>query len=121
LLGPVGGILIADYYLVRRQRLSLEDLYLKKGIYSYTGGFNRSALISLVLGIIPNIPGFLVTTGLVSQGLFPSWLVGLYSYAWFTGFFVAGVCYYLLMRARAARGKVPAKKYKEEVNYVPVD
>ena len=119
LLGPVGGILIADYYFIRRQQLSLEDLYRQKGIYSYTGGFNRSALISLALGILPNIPGFLVTIGLVSPDTFPSWLVNLYSYAWFTGFFVAGACYCGLMRT--ARLKISAQKYKEEVNYVPVD
>ena len=113
LLGPVGGILIADYYFIRRQHLVLDDLYLQKGVYTYSGGFNRSALISLVLGILPNVPGFLVTVGLAGADRFPSWLVNLYSYAWFTGFFVAGGCYCLLMR--------PAKKYKEEVNYVSVD
>jgi len=119
LLGPVGGILIADYYFIRRQQLSLTDLYQEKGAYTYTGGFNRSAMISLVLGILPNIPGFLVTIGLVKPGLLPAWIVLIYSYAWFTGFFVAGGSYYLLMRP--ARLKIPAKKYKEEVNYVSVD
>jgi NCS1 family nucleobase:cation symporter-1 len=113
LLGPVGGILIADYYFIRRQQLVLDDLYLQKGVYTYAGGFNRSAMISLVLGILPNVPGFLVTIGLVGADRFPSWLVNLYSYAWFTGFVVAGGFYGLLMR--------PAKKYKEEVNYVSVD
>jgi NCS1 family nucleobase:cation symporter-1 len=119
LLGPVGGILIADYYFIRRQQLSLTDLYQEKGAYTYTGGFNRSAMISLVLGILPNIPGFLVTIGLVKPGLLPAWIVLMYSYAWFTGFFVAGGSYYLLMRP--ARLKIPVKKYKEEVNYVSVD
>jgi NCS1 family nucleobase:cation symporter-1 len=113
LLGPVGGILIADYYFIRRQQLVLDDLYLQNGMYRYSGGFNRSALISLVLGILPNVPGFLVTVGLAGADRFPSWLVNLYSYAWFTGFFVAGGTYCLLMR--------PAKKYKQEVNYVSVD
>jgi NCS1 family nucleobase:cation symporter-1 len=115
LLGPVGGILIADYYFVRRQQLSVEDLYRVKGAYTYTGGFNRGALVSLVLGVLPNIPGFLVTVGLVNATVFPSWLTGLYNYAWFTGFFVAGGCYCLFMLPRTAH------QPKEEVNYVSVD
>ncbi|MBS1662908.1 MAG: NCS1 family nucleobase:cation symporter-1 [Bacteroidetes bacterium] len=113
LLGPVGGIMIADYYLVRRQQLSLEDLYRRQGEYTYTRGFNRSALLSLVLGILPNIPGFLVTVGFVGPDVFPAWLVSVYSYAWFTGFIVAGGSYCLLMRV--------ANHYKQEVNYVSID
>ncbi|MBS1605912.1 MAG: NCS1 family nucleobase:cation symporter-1 [Bacteroidetes bacterium] len=115
LLGPVGGILIADYYFVRRQQLSVEDLYRAKGAYTYTRGFNRGALVSLVLGVLPSIPGFLVTVGLLNATVFPHWLTGLYNYAWFTGFFVAGCCYCLFMLLRAAH------QPKEEVNYVSVD
>ncbi len=56
LLGPVGGILIADYYFIRRQQLSLHDLYDSNGVYRYTGGFNRKAIGSLLLGILPQYP-----------------------------------------------------------------
>jgi len=115
LLGPVGGILIADYYFVRKQQLSVEDLYRLNGAYTYTRGYNRGALVSLVLGVLPSIPGFLVTVGLVNATVFPSWLTALYSYAWFTGFFVAGGCYCLFMLSRTAN------QLKEEVNYVSAD
>jgi len=98
LLGPVGGILIVDYYFIRRQQLSVNDLYDPSGVYRYSGGFNRRAVISLVLGILPNVPGFLVTIGAVAPDSFPTWLVGLYNYAWFVGFALAGACYGLLMR-----------------------
>lgn len=98
LLGPVGGILIIDYYFIRRQQLSLPDLYDPNGIYHYKGGFNQRAVISLVLGILPNVPGFLVAVGAVAADRFPAWIVGLYSYAWFVGFVLAGACYGLLMR-----------------------
>jgi NCS1 family nucleobase:cation symporter-1 len=98
LLGPVGGILIADYYLIRRQQLSVPDLYDPHGIYRFTGGFNRKAILSLILGILPNIPGFLATIGLLHPGLFPAWIIQLYSYAWFVGFFVAGGSYCWMMR-----------------------
>src|SRR3984957_7466106 len=90
LLGPVGGILIVDYYPIRRQQLSLAGLYEAKGVYSYTAGWNRRAILSLLLGILPNVPGFLVTVGLLAPGRLPGWIVGVYGYAWFTGFFVAG-------------------------------
>ena len=86
LLGPVGGIMIADYYFVRRQTLNLKDLYETNGEYSYTNGFNKSAVIALILGIRPNGPGFLTTVGLVSKDMFPEWLSHLYNYAWFVGF-----------------------------------
>ncbi|MBP8892792.1 MAG: NCS1 family nucleobase:cation symporter-1, partial [Saprospiraceae bacterium] len=39
LLGPVGGIMIVDYYFIRKQQLVLRDLYETKGIYSYSSGF----------------------------------------------------------------------------------
>lgn len=114
LLGPVGGILIVDYYFIRRQQLSLAGLYESDGAYAYTGGWNRRAVLSLLLGILPNVPGFLVTVGLMAPGRMPGWIVGMYDYAWFTGFLVAGGSYWLMMRAARLT-------YKEEVNYVPVN
>jgi NCS1 family nucleobase:cation symporter-1 len=115
LLGPVGGILIADYYFIRRQQLSLTDLYAADGIYRFTGGFNRKAIGCLILGILPNIPGFLATIGAIHADLFPAWITGLYNYAWFVGFFVAGGSYWLLMRT----SRLPV--YKNEIAYVTAD
>jgi len=112
LLGPVGGILIADYYFIRRQELKVDDLYRLKGEYSYGSGFNRYAIWALVLGIAPNIPGFLTTIGLVGLEVFPSWITGIYNYAWFVGFFVSGVSYSGLMRS---------SKIKIAANYVSID
>ena len=115
LLGPVGGILITDYYLIRRQQLSVPDLYSVQGDYSYRGGFNRKAIISLLVGILPNVPGFLVTIGVIPASSLPAWIVGIYSYAWFVGFFVAGGSYWISMRTSRL-----IVNYKE-VNYVSVD
>jgi NCS1 family nucleobase:cation symporter-1 len=117
LLGPVGGILIVDYYFIRRQQLSLQDLYDPHGGYRYTGGFNRRAVVSLLLGILPNVPGFGVTVGATSAGAWPAWIVGLYSYAWFVGFAIAGGCYGLLMRAY----RQPSLHPKKEEFYVTAD
>jgi NCS1 family nucleobase:cation symporter-1 len=100
LLGPIGGILIADYFVLRRMRLELPDLYRRGGAYEYAGGFNPAALAALVLGVAPSVPGFLAQAFPAS---FPNvgevWR-GLYSYAWFLGFGVAAVVYLLLMAGK---------------------
>ena len=100
LLGPIGGIMIADYYFIRRQQLQLGELYKVKGDYRFTNGFNTNAIIALLLGILPNVPGFLVQVKLLDETALPAWIIHLYSYAWFVGFFVSGSCYMLLMRLR---------------------
>jgi NCS1 family nucleobase:cation symporter-1 len=100
LLGPIGGIMIADYFFIRRQQLLVNELYKIKGAYSYNKGFNNYATIALLLGILPNVPGFLTTIGAINIEAIWSWLSGLYSYAWFVGFFVSGTTYLLMMRKR---------------------
>ena len=98
LLGPVGGIMIVDYYFIRKQTLQVEDLYNTKGIYSFKSGFNFCAIIALLIGIAPNVPGFFTTIKVFPADLFPSWIIGLYSYAWFVGFILSGLVYWLLMK-----------------------
>jgi NCS1 family nucleobase:cation symporter-1 len=98
LLGPVGGIMIVDYYFIRKQHLNVNELYKHKGRYSYTGGFNQKAIIALLLGILPNVPGFLLTIKVISADAFPQWVSHLYNYAWFVGFFVSGLLYLLMMK-----------------------
>jgi NCS1 family nucleobase:cation symporter-1 len=98
LLGPVGGIMIADYFFIRKQKLVVEDLYSYKGIYTYSNGLNRYALWALIIGILPNVPGFLTTTHILTVDSVWPWLAGLYNYAWFVGFVVSGVVYVRLMR-----------------------
>jgi NCS1 family nucleobase:cation symporter-1 len=99
LLGPIGGIMIADYYFIRKQQLTTTELYSHNGIYSYMNGFNGCAIIALLLGILPNIPGFLVTIKVISQDAIPYWVSHLYNYAWFVGFIVSGISYILMMRS----------------------
>jgi NCS1 family nucleobase:cation symporter-1 len=86
LLGPVGGIMIADYYFIRKQQLNTSELYQSKGIYTFSNGFNRAALWALILGILPNVPGFLITIKLIPADSVPEWIGHLYNYAWFVGF-----------------------------------
>lgn len=98
LLGPVGGIMIADYYFIRKQQLQVDELYRHNGQYTFSKGFNTIAIMSLLIGIIPNVPGFLLQVKLVSATAFPVWISDLYHYAWFVGFFVSGIFYFFLMR-----------------------
>lgn len=97
LLGPVGGIMIADYYFIKRQKLVVDDLYKHGGIYGYKNGFNTKAIVALLCGILPNVPGFLVTIKIISKDVFPLWVNDLYNYAWFVGFFISGFVYWSLM------------------------
>ena len=111
LLGPIGGILIADYYFIRRQTLVVSELYSTNGRYNFSGGFNPSAIIALLLGIVPNIPGFLLQVKLVSEDAFPFWMAQLYNYAWFVGFFVSGIVYILLMRYKTSNQIIKEPPY----------
>ena len=87
LLGPVLGIMLCDYFTLRKKNLNLNELFKPDGIYSYSGGFNWNAMIALALGI-----------GSVLLGYFVSELSFLYSMSWFTGFFVSYIAYYFLMK-----------------------
>jgi NCS1 family nucleobase:cation symporter-1 len=96
LLGPIGGILICDYFVIRRTEFVLAELYLTKGAYRYWGGFNPAALMALGVAVLPNVPGFLGTIGALELGPESVWM-SLYSYAWFIGFAVAFIVYYGIM------------------------
>ncbi len=95
LLGPIGGILISDYFLVRGTRLDVAQLFRSDGIYHYTGGVNLRAIVALLLATLPNAPGFLGTVG-IWKSVGPFWMT-LYNYAWFIGFGIAAIAYYVLM------------------------
>ncbi len=98
LLGPVAGILIADYFVLRRRQLDPAALYSSTGAYSYTGGYSLAGLGALFLAILPNLPGFLVTVKWLPKTAVPSFLVSAYDYAWFMGFAVAFVAYLLFKK-----------------------
>jgi NCS1 family nucleobase:cation symporter-1 len=87
LLGPIAGTMIADYFIVRKRELNVDDLYRRQGVYEYSNGVNWRAVLSLVAGIIVALLGTVV----------PS-LRWLYDYAWFVGFAISSGLYVLLMR-----------------------
>ncbi|MBC7395816.1 MAG: NCS1 family nucleobase:cation symporter-1 [Bdellovibrionales bacterium] len=93
LLGPIGGILISDYYWVRYKSVNVPDLYLPTGQYWYWHGFNLAAIVALILGILPNVPGFITTMGWVDGSYFPGFVNELYHYAWFIGLAAGALVY----------------------------
>lgn len=95
LLGPIAGIMVVDYWLVRKQTLDVAELYRPHGKYAGTNGV---AVLALVLGVLPNVPGFLKSAGLTTRE--PNIFDDLYVYAWFTGFLIAGLVYLVGMRNR---------------------
>ena len=96
LLGPIAGIMIADYFVWRGKKLDAPALYQRHGPYRYTGGFSLVGFGVLAASVLPNIPGFLVTIKVLPAELFPAWLVAGYHYAWFVGFTLSFVLYILI-------------------------
>jgi len=99
LMGALGGILIADYWIVRRQRLVVEDLFLESGRYTYRNGVNWRAVAAFAIAVLPVIPGFaraaVTPGGTVGD---PSLFDRLYGYAWFVTFGLSFGAYLILMR-----------------------
>jgi len=91
LLGPIAGVMIADYFLIRRSRLKVDDLYCRNGAYEYDNGINLRAVLALVTGVVVALVGLVVPA-----------LRLLYDYAWFVGFGVAGAVYVVLMQTAPA-------------------
>lgn len=88
LLGPVLAIMLCDYFVIRKTKLNLPALYKEKGEYAYgKSGFNSSALIALIIGVFLSLVWSLIPA-----------LAFLSSLAWFSGFFISFIAYYLLMK-----------------------
>jgi len=92
LLGPIAGVMITDYFLVRHSSLKTDDLYRRGGLYEYVRGINPRAVLALTCGIVIALVGLIVPP-----------LRWLYNYAWFVGFAISGVVYYVAMQRRPAR------------------
>jgi nucleobase:cation symporter-1, NCS1 family len=103
LMGALGGILIADYWVLRRQRLEVADLYRLQGAYTYRNGVNPRAVAAFALAVLPVVPGFLRAAatpgGTVAD---PNFFDSLYAYAWFVTFGLSFGIYLALMRAARA-------------------
>lgn len=99
-MGPLFGVLIVDYYLVRKARLNVEDLYREDGEFRYQGGWNVRAFVAAGIAAIP-------------AAILPVWGPASYAanlgpYTWFIGVIVAGVLYYALSAGRSPLAAEPA-------------
>jgi NCS1 family nucleobase:cation symporter-1 len=104
LMGAIGGILIADYWVLRGRTLSVDDLFKLDGTYRYENGINTRAMLALALAIAPVIPGLLrAATTAGGQVSDPTLLDYLYTYAWFVTFGLSFVLYLILMSPRRER------------------
>ena len=108
LLGPIAGIMICDYYLLRKTRLDRGALYDPRGEFAYGGGgVNWRAVATLIVAVLPSLPGFI--NAAAQRAIFKPVLIGkfrvdfdsVYGFAWFVGLGVAMLLYYILMVGRA--------------------
>ncbi|MBI4483673.1 MAG: NCS1 family nucleobase:cation symporter-1, partial [Acidobacteria bacterium] len=108
LMGALGGILICDYWVLRKRKLFLEELFSFRGRYTFTNGINWRAVAAFFLAVLPVLPGFLraaTTPGGIPSD--PNFFDILYTYAWFLSFAISFLAYGWLMRNSAAHGKIP--------------
>jgi NCS1 family nucleobase:cation symporter-1 len=87
-LGPIAGVMICDYFVVRKKIILVEDLYQRRGFYEFANGINWRAMAALAAG-----------AGVAFIGLIVPALRGLYDYAWFVGFATSFLVYWAVMRA----------------------
>jgi nucleobase:cation symporter-1, NCS1 family len=86
-LGTVAGVLVVDYWIIRKTRLDLRSLYSTDGAYRYRNGWNSAAVIATLGGMACALPGAFIKA-----------MAPVYQWSWFVGFFVAGGLYWLQMR-----------------------
>jgi nucleobase:cation symporter-1, NCS1 family len=101
LLGPIAGILIIDYYFIRKTELDVAQLYKQDGAYSYRNGWNTAAIVAFVDGVLPNIPGFLNAAFPASFPEVGETFKTLYTYAWFVGIAISALVYGAMMKGKA--------------------
>ncbi len=94
LLGPIAGIIIADYFIVRKRTLDIDALYSTTGSYWYANGYNSKAFIAMIIGVIPSLPGFLNVA--LPNFAVPKIFQTLYSCAWFVGFGISIIAYLII-------------------------
>jgi NCS1 family nucleobase:cation symporter-1 len=116
LMGALGGILIADYWIVRKQQLAVRELFLLNGRYTYTKGINWRAIVALLIAVLPVVPGFIrAATTPGGQVASPTILDTLYTYAWFVTFFLSFTAYLVLMRARSTETSAEAPSFSHPI------
>jgi NCS1 family nucleobase:cation symporter-1 len=108
LLGPIAGIMLCDYYIIRRARLDVAALYDSNGPFR---GVKWRAVLTLIIAAAPNVPGFInaatnrthaaAVANPAIHPVFPEVFDTIYGFAWFIGLTIAIGVYWLLMHRNA--------------------
>jgi NCS1 family nucleobase:cation symporter-1 len=93
-VGPIAGVLIVDYWIIRRTELDLQALYTPDGAYRYTNGWNIPAVVATLVG-----------AGVALLGAFWEPMRPVYNWSWFIGLGLSGGLYWVMMRSR-----IPARR-----------
>ena len=94
-LGSIAGVLIVDYWVIRKTELDLRSLYVHDGAYRYRNGWNPAALIATGAG-----------AGVALLGAFWEPMRPIYDWSWFVGFFLSAGLYWVLMQSRLPTARV---------------
>ncbi len=98
LLGPIGGIMIADYFVYRKKILNVAALYAADGEYRYADGISWVAIAAFLAGALPSLPGFLANIKVIDGAHLSILFNDIYSIAWIAGFAIAFVVYLVLRK-----------------------
>ncbi|KAF1812757.1 hypothetical protein P152DRAFT_434884 [Eremomyces bilateralis CBS 781.70] len=93
LMGPLAGVMVCDYYIIKKGKLDVHAMYQDKSIYWYTGGFNYRAYIAFIVGFAPLMPGFAKS---IDHDLNVGGGWRIYSFAWIFGFTFSSLAYYVI-------------------------
>jgi NCS1 family nucleobase:cation symporter-1 len=92
-MGPLAGVMVCDYYIIKKRKLDVNELYKDHGIYHYSHGFNWRAFLAFFIGLGPLLPGFAKSIN-NTLNVGGAWKV--YTFAWLFGFFTSMLCYYVI-------------------------
>ena len=113
IMAAMGGIMLADFYIIQKRSLDLNSLYDHSSYskYWFIKGFNWRAFLALFLGYAPCCPGFLEAIGVIPY--LPIWIRSFYDYSWFIAFFLGALFYSLLMMRYYPAQTVDREEYTE--------
>lgn len=112
LMGPLAGTMVCDFYIIKKQKLNVDQLYTDRGIYWYEGGWNWRAYASFIIGFAPLLPGFAKS---IEKTLNVGGAWKIYTFAWIFGFFTSMLVHYVICTYIS----VPAESMIDEAIYPP--
>jgi len=92
-MGPLAGVMVCDYYIIKKRKLNLHEMYTDHGIYWYTGGYNLRAFVAFFAAVAPLMPGFAKS---IANGLNVGGAWKIYTFAWIFGFVISSTTYYAI-------------------------